>query len=61
MLCDLSRLAIEIVYNSPNRPIRVFPHNFEIIEDGSVRLHRLANAVLQGFQGDAQLKSMLDE
>lgn len=36
-------------------------HDFQVVEDGSVGLHGLANAVFECFKGDAEVEAMLHE
>ena len=51
----------QLVEDGADGGVGVLAHDLEIVEDGTVRLHRLADAVLKHLEGDAELEAVLYE
>ena len=51
----------QLVEDGADGGVCVLAHDLEIVEDGTVRLHRLADAVLEHLEGDAELEAVLHE
>lgn len=54
-------LSLQIVQYLADGFVSVLAHNAEVVEDGTVLLDGLADAVLQDFEADADVESMLYE
>ena len=57
----IARFFVQAVDDLTDGHDCVLAHDLDIVEDGAVRLHRLADAVLERLQGYAQLEAVLYE